>query len=196
MKPESFSTNGRCFGARVRRVVPAVTVAVLATACTPSPPAPVARPSTAPPSSSIWKHDRAGVAGKKAIEVYVGMWQTMAVAARTSDWQSERLSRFATGYALTTISRSLYADHQNGLITLGAPKNSPAVASWEPAEEPTTVMITDCGDSTNWLKYHADTRQPANDGPGGRRAISAVVTRQSDGRWLVSDFAVREVGTC
>jgi hypothetical protein len=175
--------------------VPAVAVVVLAAACMPSPPAPAAHPP-APPSSSFWKHSRAETAGNKAVEVYVGMWQTMAVAARTSDWQSERLSAFATGYALTTISQGLYADHQNGLITLGAPKNHPAVTSWEPAEDPTTVTITDCGDSTNWLKYHADTRQPANDGPAGRRAISAVVTKQTGGRWLVSDFAVQEVGTC
>lgn len=174
------------------RVTSAVTVAVLATACTPSPP----EPATPSSGSSFWKHSRAEVAGDKAVEVYLGMWQTMAAAARTSDWRSEQLSRFATGYALTTISRGLYADHQNGLITLGTPKNSPAVVSWEPAEDPTTVTITDCGDSTNWLKYHADTRQPADDGPGGRRAISAVVTKQVGGRWLVSDFAVREVGTC
>jgi hypothetical protein len=124
------------------------------------------------------------------------MWRTMAAAARSSDWQSGLLSTYATGTALTTISQGLYADHQHGLITLGEPKNSPSVAGWEPAEDPTTVTIADCGDSTNWLKYHAATRQPANDGPGGRRAISAVVTKQTGGRWMVSDFAVRAVGTC
>lgn len=124
------------------------------------------------------------------------MWRSMAAAARTSDWQSGVLGTYATGTALATISRGLYADYQNGLITLGAPKLSPSVAGWEPAEDPTMVTIADCGDSTNWLKYHADTRQPANDGPGGRRAISAVVTKQAGGRWLVSDFAVRAVGTC
>lgn len=179
--------------AKTARAASAITAAVLAVACTPGPSAPA---RSSPPRSSFWKASRAEIAGDKAIEVYLGMWRNMATAARTSDWQSNLLSRFATGYALTTISSGLYADHQNGLITLGEPKNSPSVAGWEPADEPTTVTITDCGDSTNWLKYHADTRQPANDGPGGRRAISAVVTKQAGGRWMVSDFAVREVGTC
>jgi hypothetical protein len=164
-----------------------------AVACTPSPSSPR---STETPRTSFWKASRAEVAGRKATEVYLGMWRNMAAAARTSDWQSELLGEYATGIALTTISGALFADYQNGLITLGAPKNSPSVAGWEPAEEPTTVTITDCGDSTNWLKYHADTRQPANDGPGGRRAISALVTKQTGGRWMVSDFAVRDVGTC
>ena len=124
------------------------------------------------------------------------MWLSMASAARTSDWQSTWLGRFATGDALTTISGGLYADHQNGLVTRGTPKDSPTVASWEPQDRPTTVTITDCGDSTNWLKYRADTGQPANDGPGGRRAISAVVKKQASGAWLVADFAVQAVGTC
>lgn len=169
-------------------------VAVLAAACTASPP--TMPQSSVSPRASFWKHSRTEIAGNKAIEVYLGMWRNMATAARTSDWRSDLLGRYATGTALATISRALYADHQNGLITLGEPKSSPSVAGWEPAEDPTTVTITDCGDSTNWLKYHADTRQPADDGPGGRRAISAVVTKQGGGRWMVSDFAVSAVGTC
>jgi hypothetical protein len=124
------------------------------------------------------------------------MWQNMAVAARTSNWQSPLLSEFASGTALTTLSRGLYTDHQNGLVTLGEPKNSPSVSRAEPEEDPTLVRISDCGDSTNWLKYDAKTRLTADDGPGGRRLINAVVTKQAGGRWMVSDFAVQEVGTC
>lgn len=155
------------------------------------------RPSTASsPKSSFWKASQAEIAEDKAVEVYLGMWRNMATAARTSNWQSPLLSEFATGTALTTISGGLYADHQNGLVTLGEPKNSPTVARLEPPDAPTLVRISDCGDSTNWLKYDAKTRLAADDGPGGRRAISAVVTKQQGGRWMVSDFAVREVGTC
>lgn len=120
----------------------------------------------------------------------------MASAARTSDWQSPLLSEYAIGVALSTISRALYTDHQNGLVTKGMPRNAPTVSAVEPPESPTRVTISDCGDSTNWLKYRADTGKPANDGPGGRRAITAVVDLQADGSWKVSDFAVREVGTC
>lgn len=124
------------------------------------------------------------------------MWRNMATAARTSDWRSPLLSQFATGTALTTISRGLYTDYQNGLVTLGEPKLSPSVAGLEPEDDPAVVRISDCGDSSAWLKYDAKTRLAADDGPGGRRSITAVVSRQSGGGWLVSDFAVRAVGTC
>jgi len=124
------------------------------------------------------------------------MWDSMASAARTSDWRSSALGHFATGEALNTISRGLYADHQDGLVTKGSPKNEPQVAAMTPADEPSRITISDCGDSTNWLKYDADSGELADDEPGGRRSITAVVDRQQDGRWLVSDFAVRAVGTC
>jgi hypothetical protein len=166
-------------------------------ACMPSPvaPPPSATPvtsSTAPSSTS----SPADVVKQKALDVYLGMWHNMAGAARTSDWRAPSLSEYATGQALNTISRGLYADHRNGLVTKGAPRNEPQVAAVTPADEPTRVTISDCGDSTHWLKYRADTGKPANDGPGGRRAITAIVDRQDDGRWQVSDFAVRAVGTC
>lgn len=166
----------------------------LAAACAPA-------PSTPPPSSStasktMKKAGTTELASRLAIEVYLGMWHNMATAARTSNWRSPLLSEFATGEALKTIANGLYTDYQNGLITLGTPKNSPTVSQIEPVDEPHTVWVDDCGDSTRWLKYDADTGAPANDGPGGRRAISAVVTKQAGGEWRVSDFAVQEVGTC
>lgn len=124
------------------------------------------------------------------------MWQSMAYAARTSNWRSPLLGTYATGEALTTLARGLYADHRNGLVTRGEPRHHPTVDTAEPHSHPTTVTITDCGDSTDWLKYEADTGEPANDGPGGRRAITATVDRHVDGAWRVSRFAIHEVGTC
>jgi hypothetical protein len=125
------------------------------------------------------------------------MWQAMARAGERSDWQSPELARYATGDALTTITRSLYADHFNGVVTRGAPSNSPVVMSAEPPQAPTTVLIEDCGDSTNWLKYYEGTGTPAGDGAGGgRRSITAEVTLQPDGSWRVSRFAVQGVGSC
>ncbi len=55
--------------------------------------------------------------------------------------------------------------------------------------------------STGWclvgrVKYRADNGQPANDGPGGRRQINAIVKKAVDGSWKVTDFGVQAVGTC
>lgn len=138
----------------------------------------------------------AELAGRKAAETYTAMWMTMAEAAETSDWQSPRLSQYATGIALNTLSRGIYIDHTNGHVSRGRPKLSPTVAEVEPRDEPTTVRIADCGDSTDWLKYDATTGQVVDDAVGGRRSISAVVDKHDDGTWRVSDFAVRALGTC
>ncbi|WP_405657776.1 hypothetical protein [Streptomyces sp. NBC_00079] len=127
---------------------------------------------------------------------YLGMWRDMAVAAKTSDWDSPQLGRNATGDALSTISRALYADHVNGLVSRGVPKNYPRVTKAAPAANPTTVVISDCGDSTHWLRYRKDTGKLADDKPDGRRDITAEVKKQKDGGWKVTRFAVWQVGSC
>ncbi|MBQ0926695.1 hypothetical protein KBO27_22330 [Saccharopolyspora endophytica] len=124
------------------------------------------------------------------------MWQAMARAAETSDWRSPELAEYATGDALTTLSRSLYADHVNKLVTRGRPANHPTVSSVEPPGDPRTVMLADCGDSANWLKYRSGTDQLADETGGGRRSITAEVVTQPDGSWRVSRFSVQGVGTC
>jgi hypothetical protein len=152
------------------------------------------RSLTAAPSTS--RIASAELAKEKAKSAYVAMWRDVAAAAVTSDWQSPHLADHATGEALSVISKAMYADHYKGLVTKGAPKNQPSVSSVDSAVIPTTVMISDCGDSTNWLKYKADTGQLADDIPGGRRSITAEVKHQADGSWKVARFAVEGLGTC
>lgn len=135
-------------------------------------------------------------ASRDGLAAYEAMWQDFAEAGLTSDWQSPELGRHATGIALTNLSRGLYADNYNGLVTRGEPVLDPRVASVEPVDDPTTVRVADCGDSSNWLKYRADTGARADDNPGGRRMITAVVELQADGSWKVSDYAVRDLGSC
>jgi hypothetical protein len=135
----------------------------------------------------------ADIARQQATAAYLGMWQDMAAAATTSDWQSPRIGQHATGDALLVISKSLYTDHINGVVTKGAPTDSPMVSSVDPSNDPTTVMINDCGDDSNWLKYR---NGQLFDTPGGRRAITAEVKKQPDGSWKVTRFAVEAVGSC
>jgi hypothetical protein len=155
-------------------------------------PAPATTPPAAP-TSPVSVVDRAQ---QEALEAYRGMWRDFAAAGATSDWRSPRLGQYATGVALTNLSRGLYADHYNGLVTKGEPILNPSVFSVDPPQDPAKVVITDCGDSTHWLKYRADNGQLADDKPGGRRLINAIVDKQSDGSWKVSDYGVHEIGTC
>lgn len=135
-------------------------------------------------------------ASEEALRAYREMWGDFADAGKTSDWQAPSLSRHATGTALNTLSQSLYRDNTKGLVSKGEPVLSPVVYSFEPHDAPTKVIVTDCGDSTNWLKYRKDNGQLTDDVPGGKRRINAIVEKQVDGTWKVSDFGVHDVGSC
>jgi hypothetical protein len=187
----------------VREVTCVLVVALVAggTACSTSTstepggaPVPSSGSATSPPT--VESTSPADAARQQAVAVYLGMWRNYAQAATTSDWQSPKLAEFATGTALSAMSRGLYADHYNGLVSRGEPVNDPVVFSADPADLPTRIQISDCGDSTNWRKFRVDNGQPAEGEPGGRRRINAIVAKQPDGSWKVNDFGVREVGSC
>ena len=148
------------------------------------------------PEASTPAPNPAEEAGELAVDAYRGMWLAFADAATTSDWQSPKLSQHATGTALSTMTRGLYGDRYRGVVSRGQPILNPRVASSEPAQAPTKIVVTDCGDSTNWTRHYADSGQPADDEPGGRRHIDAVVEKQADGSWKVVEFGVHGVGTC
>lgn len=131
-----------------------------------------------------------------ALAAYLGMWRDFATAGHTSDWKSPALATHATGDALLQMSRGLYADHYNGLITKGYPVDHPTVARATPAAAPTTILISDCGDSGRWLQYVAKTGKLAPGEVGGRRSITAEVKRLADGTWKVDRFAVEGLGSC
>lgn len=167
---------------------------ILLSACGGAPVTTTATTPTTQPSSSAAAP--ADIARDKATNAYRQMWTDFAAAGTTSDWQSPRLGQHATGVALDKLSQSLYGDNYRGLITKGEPVLSPSVSIMEPDGDPKKITVTDCGDSSNALKYRTDNGQLADDKPGGRHLINAVVEKQADGSWKVSDFGVHEVGSC
>ncbi len=195
-------TGGTTFSTRVARITTlfAVPAAMLAlAACSTGNTAPATSVDAAPTPSSpspTLALSPADKAKQDALASYRGMWQDFVAAGATSDWQSPKLGRYATGIALTNMSRALYADHYNGLVTKGEPTYEPAVSSVEPPDNPNKIVIKDCSDDSRWLKYKASTGQPANDTPGGRHLINAIVQKQADGSWKVSEYGVHEAGTC
>lgn len=169
------------------------------TAQDPARPATTPASSQPPPSStrsSPVAVRRPRTVQAQAIAAYLGMWSDFVTAGHTSDWQSPLLSQHATAYALETLEKGLYTDHQNGVITKGAPALHPKVKSVSPAANPTVALVSDCGDSTHWLKYVINTGELAPGGPGGRQAITAEVRKQPGGAWKVDQFAVEDVGSC
>lgn len=197
MEAGTFATRG----ARLTLAATTATVLLAVAACSVGTPAathlhttrtsPRATSTTSPTTTSP-----AEKAKRAALSAYRGMWQDFAAAGTTSDWQSSSLGQHATGIALNKMSRSLYADHVNGLVTKGKPILNPHVSSVDSLGKPRKIIVTDCGDSTHWLKYHAENGKPADSKPGGRQLINAVVEKQADGSWKVSDYGVHGVGTC
>jgi hypothetical protein len=172
-------------------------VVALTAGCTSSTDAGSADPMTSAASTATTTSSSpAEAARQQATVVYIGMWRSYADAANTSEWRSPKLAEFATGTALATMTRGLRADHDRGVVSRGHPVNNPTVTSVEPVGSPVRVVISDCGDSTNWTQQRADNGQPVTGEPGGRRRIKAIVEKQTDGSWKVSDFGVQEVGTC
>lgn len=157
---------------------------------------PVELDGSLPPQTSTPPPDAVDEAGERGVQAYRQMWTAYATAGTTADWQSPELGRHATGKALSTLTRTLFGYHERGIVMRGQPVLNPMVSSVEPAGAPTKVIVSDCGDSTNWAKLYADTDEPADGEPGGRRHINAVVDKQDDGTWKVTDFGVHEVGTC
>ncbi|MDT0264418.1 hypothetical protein [Jatrophihabitans lederbergiae] len=131
-----------------------------------------------------------------ALASYLAMWRDFAVAGHTSNWRSPSLATHATGDALLVMSRGLYADRYNGLITKGQPVLHPNVIKATPTASPATVLISDCGDSSHWLKYFAKTGKLEDNIPGGRQAITAEAKKQPTGSWKIDRFAVEGVGSC
>ncbi|MET9225596.1 hypothetical protein [Lentzea sp. NPDC003310] len=169
---------------------PLVGVLVAVSACDRGP-----VPSALPTTTTSAAHP-AELARTSAVGAYTGMWEAFADAGVTSDPDSQQLGQHAVGIALDKLKRSLRSDRDKGLVSRGKPVLDPKASDVKPADAPTRVEVTDCGDSTNWLKYRKDTNLLADDVPGGRRLIEAAVDKQPDSTWKVSDWAVHEIGSC
>ena len=85
------------------------------TACSSSAPEPhqsQATPTLAPSSAPASGNPRA-----LARQAYLGMWQAFVAASRTADYQSASLAHYAAGDALSLLTRGLYQNYRNGIVT-------------------------------------------------------------------------------
>jgi hypothetical protein len=128
------------------------------------------------------------------VRAYRGMWADLVTAARTSDFQSARLSQHTSGDALTLFVQGLARDQLHGIVTRGEPVLHPVVASLSPSASPTRAKVTDCFDDTHWVEYKTSGGLAKN-APGGRRATTADL-KNVGGVWKVTSLSVGATGTC
>ncbi|CAO5187325.1 Secreted protein/lipoprotein [Frankia sp. AiPs1] len=162
-----------------------------------------AMPTTPTSSSSVRSSSPAATAPaspaeaarRDALAAYLGMWKAYAQASHTSDWQAPNLSQYASGDALQFVTRNLYADHYNGLISKGEPVNKPRVTSAGQENPPKSVMVVDCADDRNWLQYRTDGSL-LDSTPGALHRVVAEVRLHTDGKWRVTQFGIDSAGSC
>jgi len=181
----------------IARALPVLVAAGCLAAGCGSPPGPPGRPpssraSARPPAASGTAP--AGDPRALILGAYTGMWDAYAVAARTADYQPGPLSRYAAGDALTVLTRSLYDDHQKGVVLRGAPVLDPKVTGMALAGNPGTSDVTDCADDTRWRQY-TTSGKPASGVPAGRHRIYAQL-RLFGTAWKVTNLVVEPAGTC
>lgn len=155
--------------------------------------------SSAPPSLSApspAKSQDLAATGQSALDAYRGMWKAYQDALAIPDPAYPDLARYATGTALDTLTKGLRSVKDQGLKGTGIITVSPKITAASPADAPTDIEITDCLNDAESHIVRASPGSPYNDTPGGHHTTTAVIKRQSNGTWKVTDFGVRGVGTC
>jgi hypothetical protein len=152
-------------------------------------------PSAAGPSAAASSLSPRAEAEGKATAAYLGLWQAMAKAGEVPDPNAPELRQYADGDALARVVRALVTYQQDGEYTQGAPVDDPKVTSDDPQDVPTTVNLTDCGDSTNWTTHKQDTKAEIPNDQRGRRLITATV-KKLNGTWKVTTFQLGDIGSC
>lgn len=150
------------------------------------------RPTSAPTTPST---TTSTVEVQAVIQAYDGMWADMAEAAQTADYGSPTLAAHTVDPATGQLQRTLLTFHQMGWVAKGNPVPHPTVVSMSPPNQPTSAQVVDCLDNTHWLTYRADTGALADDQPGQRHSVSAVLRLGTDG-WKVESFEVGAGGSC
>jgi hypothetical protein len=176
-----------------------ILLAVVASAACTHRPSPEPIKSSGPPSLSApspSKSQDAAATAQSALDAYRNMWKAYQDALAVPDPAYPDLAKYATGKALTTLTKGLQSVKDQGLKGTGAIVVSPKITGFAPANAPTDIEITDCLNDADSHIVRAGPGSPYNDKPGGRHRTTAAVNRQADGTWKVTDFGVQGVGTC
>jgi hypothetical protein len=158
--------------------------------------APVSQPAVLPDRtvSAPGSPPAAGDPQALASQAYLGMWQAFVAASQTADYQSASLDRYAAGAALELLTRGLYQNYREGIVTRGTPPHSVAVAMAKTSLGTPEAKVTDCSDTAGSGTYYKSGK-PAAGGSPGRQAIYAQV-QPFDGTWKVTYLVVEKAGSC
>lgn len=175
-----------------RGLVCSCLLAVLAGCDAVSSSSPGSTPTTSPQTATRESSTEQGE--KQVLDAYRGMWEAYVDAARTSDYESPGLARYAAGQAHSSLVSGLYANHKRGVVVKGTPRLSPHVISMTPVDQPTQAEVTDCADDSQWRTYDSSGR-PVGSKPAGQRRVESKL-RLFGGAWKVTELVVGKERTC
>jgi hypothetical protein len=128
------------------------------------------------------------------MSAYKAMWNDMAAAAKTANYQDPVLANHASGAALSTLVRGLYDYQRRGLVIMGTLVTHPHLTALSPPADATSATVIDCIDDTHWLVYKK-TGGLENHVPGGHRKVTASLAQRS-GIWKVTVLNSGAEGSC
>jgi hypothetical protein len=124
------------------------------------------------------------------------MWTAYNAAVQVPDPANADLRSYTAGSAAKALVDGLQSIKDRGLRGVGQILVSPHVEEFSPPNAPTTVGIRDCVDDSGTHLVRVGPGSPYQDTPGGRHLCTATVELQTDGRWRVTQYGLRDAGTC
>lgn len=149
-------------------------------------------PTTAPETAT--RESPSEQREKQVLDAYRDMWDAYVEAARTSDYKSPKLARYAAGQAHSSLVSGLYANHKRGVVVRGTPRLNPRVISMTPVDHPTQAEVRDCADDSHWRTYDQSGHRVGTK-PVGRRRVESTL-RLFNGTWKVTWLLVKKERTC
>ncbi len=130
-----------------------------------------------------------------AIAAYLRFDSTLDEAAAIPDPEYPQLEDVAADDGLVVAQEITQSLLDQGLRNTGRHTYEFEIKDWSPEQNPNQIALIVCTDSSDTQVIDLDTGEPASGEEYGKRHVEALVELR-DGRWLVTDIAIRGIGSC
>lgn len=130
------------------------------------------------------------------LAVYRAFWDAQLKVYATGTMKDTGIEKVGTdkAYAKVQTTRIYYVD--NGFVMTGAPGLSPQVTAVNMAARPPSATITDCIDSTNYIKVEKQSGKPVETLDKNRRHVASYTALKIGGAWQIRDFDISRDQLC
>ena len=152
-------------------------------------------PSTSPSTPSA-SPDPAASASSAALASYDAFWLAQVNSqAHPAKTQDPNLAKYAIDKALAGAQETIILFRRGGIAMLGKPTHETDVTGVK-LDNPPTVSITDCVDSTNWKPVYVATGKSALAPGQSVRVLVESTATVFDGRWVISTSVAHRDRSC